>query len=282
MKMTVGSGKGKYDDLEIDLLFEAMFRQHGYDFRNYAPESARRRVNHHIKINNIGSISDLQHHIIYDESAADALLKDLSINVTEMFRDPLFFKALRKQTEMDYNNEPHIKIWHAGCSSGEEAYSMAILLRELGYLNKSQLFATDFNNKIIEQAKQGVITIKNMKSHIQNYHKSGGEYEFSDYYLSSDKHAIFDQSLKKRILFSHHNLTGDGVFGEMDIIICRNVLIYFNAELQERVFKLFFDSLKKGGLLCLGSHETIRISKLSKKFETVSNKFKIYKKNSDT
>lgn len=264
--------------LEIDLLFEAMYRRYGYDFRNYAFASAQRRVLHNMKKNKIESIGELQHRLIHDEQVADALLIDLSINVTEMFRDPLLFKTLRNNILPALAKDEHLKIWHAGCSSGEEAYSMAILLNELGLLEKTQLYATDFNNQILKQAKKGILQLGDMRSHIKNYQSSGGIQEFTNYYRAKHGHAILDKLLKKNIMFSNHNLTGDGVFGEMNLIICRNVLIYFDKKLQNRVFELFLDSMAENGILCLGSHETLSMSSVAKQFETISEPHRIYKK----
>ena len=269
------------DDLErveLRILFEAMYHRYGYDFRNYAYASTRRRIHKHIKKNNFANIAELQHHVLHNEHAVDALLIDLSINITEMFRDPPFFKALRKQVLPEYRDEDHLKIWHAGCSSGEEAYSMAIILKELKMLDNSQLYATDFNNEILNKAKKGIIDIKKMRAHIKNYQRSDGAEDFADYYTAKDNGAILSQTLKNKIIFSNHNLAADSVFGEMQIIVCRNVLIYFDTKLQNRVFKLFVDSLADNGILCLGSHETLRISKFAQNFETISETQRIYRK----
>ena len=262
--------------LEITLLFEAMYQRYGYDFREYSYPSARRRVLHLLHIKQLNTIAELQHLVIHQESMADELLMTLSINVTEMFRDPLFFKLLRDTILPRLSHEPHLKVWHAGCSSGEEAYSMAILLHELKLLNNTQIYATDFNKAIIEHAKQGIIPLNKMQSHIENYQLSGGHNDFADYYLAQKDNAILSQLLKKRIMFSHHNLTEDGSFGEMNLIICRNVLIYFDKSLQARVFQLFVDSLCIGGFLCLGSHETLYFSQIEHLFEPISAKQKIY------
>lgn len=266
------------EKLEIDLLFEAMFRRYGYDFRNYAFDSALRRVKFHTQKNHYKNIGALQHAIIGDERKADALLIDLSINVTEMFRDPAFFSQLRKSVLPLLGTEESLKIWHAGCASGEEVYSMAILLNELDMLQQTRLYATDFNHEILARAQAGYVDLKTMRKHIQNYHKSGGEFEFSDYYHAGSSQALFNKSLRKQIMFSQHNLVGDGVFGEMHLIICRNVLIYFNKELQNRVFQLFNDSLAEGGFLCLGSHETLNLSPIRCEFEVISQGQRIYQK----
>lgn len=268
----------KPEDIEIKLLFEAMYMRYGYDFRSYSYASAKRRVLFHVQKNHLPHVSALMHWVLHDAHAADNLLLDLSINVTEMFRDPLFFKYLRNKILPQFSSLEHIKIWHAGCSSGEEVYSMAILLHELNELVRSQLYATDFNESIIKQAQAGIINLKEMKNHIGNYQKSGGTADFSDYYFAQDDHALLDKKLKTAIMFANHNLTEDASFGEMSMIVCRNVLIYFNKELQQRVFKLFDDSLDIGGYLCLGSHETLKFSDIAQRYETVSKQHRIYKK----
>ena len=277
MKSTLNLEAHKIERLEIELLFEALYRQYGYDFRNYSYESARRRVLHRTQLDNLNSISELQHRVLHDETAADTLVQDLSINVTEMFRDPLFYSALRKQVLPLLAEHEHIKVWHAGCASGEEAYSMAIMLTEMGLYGQSQLYATDFNNTALDKAKSGVFPIKMMRDYTRNYQEAGGRQQFSDYYHARYDGAVMDSALKKNLVFAHHNLTTDTSFGEMQIIVCRNVLIYFNRELQERVLQLFADSLCKGGFLCLGSHETLQLSSLAKRFETVSANRRIYR-----
>lgn len=268
----------KLEALELSLLFEAVYRLYGYDFRRYSKSSAKRRVFVLLKKLKLNSLGELQHLVIHDEQIADQLLLLLSINVTEMFRDPAFFKALRQTVLPSLESLAHIKIWHAGCSSGEEAYSMAILLLEQKLLCNTQLYATDFNAAIIEKAKQGAMSLKNIREHIQRYQQSGGVEEFINYYSIKDNTAVLNENLKRNIMFSHHNLTEDGSFGEMDIVICRNVMIYFDKELQQKIFKLFFESLAPQGYLCLGSHESLMFSGLSSQFEVVSKEHKIYQK----
>jgi chemotaxis protein methyltransferase CheR len=220
----------------------------------------------------------MQHKILYDVSFFEKLLLDMSINVTEMFRDPSFYLALRKFVVPELKKYPFLKIWHAGCSTGEEVYSMAILLKEEGLSDNIQIYATDMNELALKQAKNGIFDISRLKQYTANYQKAGGLESFSDYYVADDKHVIMDKSLKKNILFSDHNLATDGVFGEMNLIMCRNVLIYFNRELQNRVFRLFFDSLSTDGFLCIGSKESVRFSEYSDVFEDVVKNEKIYRR----
>ena len=266
------------EKIEFDLILEAIYQKYGYDFRNYAKASLRRRLRYRLSQSNLKTISEMQHKLLNDKKFFDTLLLDLTINVTEMFRDPSFFKALREIVIYELKKQPFIKVWHAGCSSGEEIYSTAILLKENGMYESSLIYATDTNEMVLDKAKSGIFPIEKMKDFTVNYRKAGGLASFADYYTARYDNAIMDNSLKKNIVFSNHNLVTDSVFGEMDLIICRNVLIYFNRELQDRVFRLFMDSLRPGGFLCLGSKETIRFSSYSDNFENVAEKEKIYRR----
>lgn len=266
------------EDLEIELLLEAVYRKYGYDFRNYAGAHTKRRIAHRKTLADLKSYSEMIHRVIYDEEFFSALLLDLSINVTEMFRDPWFYKEVRQLIVPHLKTYPFIKVWHAGCSAGQEVYSMAILLEEEGMKERTQIYATDFNELILAKAKRGIYPLDVVRQYTANYIQSGGRESFSDYYTADDRHVILDGGLRKRILFSSHNLATDGVFGEMNIIFCRNVLIYFNKELQERVLELFCDSLCPGGFLCLGSKESLKFSRLVDKFEVVGAREKIYRK----
>ena len=266
------------EKIEIDLILQAIYQKYGYDFRDYAKASIRRRLRYRLSQSNLKTISEMQHKLINDKKFFDRLLLDLTINVTEMFRDPTFFKVLREIVISELKKQPFIKVWHAGCSSGEEIYSTAILLKENGMYESSLIYATDTNELVLDKAKSGIFPIEKMKDFTVNYRKAGGLASFADYYTARYDNAIMDNSLKKNIVFSNHNLVTDSVFGEMDLIMCRNVLIYFNRELQERVFRLFRDSLRPGGFLCLGSKETVRFSSLSEDFENVIENEKIYRR----
>ena len=266
------------EKIEFDLILEAIYQKYGYDFRNYAKASLRRRLRYRLSQSNLKTISEMQHKLLNDKEFFDTLLLDLTINVTEMFRDPSFFKALREIVIYELKKQPFIKVWHAGCSSGEEIYSTAILLKENGMYESSLIYATDTNEMVLDKAKSGIFPIEKMKDFTVNYRKAGGIASFADYYTARYDNAIMDNSLKKNIVFSNHNLVTDSVFGEMDLIICRNVLIYFNRELQDRVFRLFMDSLRPGGFLCLGSKETVRFSSFSGNFENVIEKERVYRR----
>lgn len=266
------------EDIEISLLLEAIYQKYGYDFRSYSREHVKRRILHRKDLSRIDTISHMIHKILNDRIFFQELFRDFSINVTKMFRDPSFYKSIRENVIPVLKTYPFIKIWHAGCSTGEEVYSMAILLKEEGLYDKALIYATDFNKTVLKKAKEGIYSIDNIKDYTTNYQKTGGLRSFSDYYLAKYDSVMFDSSLKEKIIFADHNLVTDGVFGEMNMIICRNVLIYFNKELQNHVCKLFHDSLCYGGFLGLGSKESIRFTECYEKFEPYGQEEKIYRK----
>lgn len=266
-------------DIEVELFISALFMKYGYDFRNYSKAHMKRRIIHRLSLTpSIKNISELTYKILYDEAFFKTIISDFSINVTEMFRDADFYKALREKIIPYLKTYPFIKIWHAGCSTGEEVYSMAILLMEEGLYERTQIYATDFNDGVLEEAKAGIYPIERIKEYTQNYQRSGGTESFSKYYTAKYDWVKFDDNLKKRVVFSNHNLVTDGAFGEMNLIICRNVLIYFDRDLQNRVFKLFKESLVYGGILGIGSKETLTFSSVKNDFLTLLEKEKIYKK----
>lgn len=265
-------------NIEIRLLIEAIFMKYGYDFRNYGQAHIKRRILHRLSLEGLESISDMTRKIIYDQDSFDRLLLDLSINVTEMFRDPSFYLALREHVVPKLKTYPFLKIWHAGCASGEEVYSMAILLKEEGLYDKVQLYATDFNQVVLKKAREGIYPVNLIKEYTNNYQKAGGKNSFADYYTAHYDSVLIDPGLRKNIVFADHNLVLDGVFGEMNMIICRNVLIYFNANLQEHVIQLFLESLIYGGFLGLGSKESLRFNKNNSHFKEIVKNEKIYQK----
>ncbi len=266
------------EEIETDNLLEAIYRKYGYDFRNYGKAHIKRRISHRLATSGLDSISVMQHVVLRDESFFETLLRDLSINVTEMFRDPDFYAAVRKDVIPVLKTYPFIKIWHAGCSTGEEVYSMAILLQEEGLLDRVQVYATDFNQVVLQTAREGIYSIDRIKEYTQNYQKSGGRKSFSDYYTAKYNSVIMDKELKKNVVFADHNLVTDSVFAEVNLIICRNVLIYFDKDLQDKVISLFDESLTKGGVLCLGSKENLRFNKSYTRFKPINEKQKIYQK----
>lgn len=266
------------EDFEISLVLKTLLFKSDFDYRDYSLSHIKRRLNHRLAIEGFNHYTDLIPKILYDNELLSRLLADLSINVTEMFRDPTFFKALKEVVFPYIHTYPFVKAWHAGCSSGQEVYSHAIMLKEAGLYEKSQLYATDFNYDILDAAKNGIYPVDYIKKYTANYQLAGGDTSFSDYYNADYDSAIIAPELKENILFSFHNLVTDGVFGEMHIVMCRNVLIYFNKDLQNRVLKLFYDSLVPGGFLCLGSKESIRYSEVDGLFEVVSHEEKIFRK----
>lgn len=266
------------ENIELMLLLEAIYLKYGYDFRDYSSQHIKRRVLRRMSMEGLKNISELQNKVLYDKEFLRIILADFSINVTEMFRDPTFYKAFRKDVVPILKTYPFIRIWHAGCSTGEEVYSMAILLKEEGLYDRSQIYATDFNKVVLQKAKEGIYHIDNIKDYTHNYQQAGGTGSFGDYYIAKYDSVIIDQSLKKKITFADHNLVTDGVFGEMNVIVCRNVLIYFNEELQNNVIKLFSDSLSKGCFLCLGSKESINFSDCVDSFEALVESERIYRK----
>lgn len=268
----------KNEYIEIQLLLEAIYMKYGYDFRDYSKASLKRRIEQRLLRSGLPNYSYMQHKILNDQSFFETLFLDLSINVTEMFRDPLFYKAIREIVVPVLKTYPHIKIWHAGCSTGEEVYSMAILLQEEGLLDKALIYGTDVNEIVLEKAKEGIYPLERIKEYTLNYQKAGGKESFADYYTAKFDAAIMDSELKKNLVFSQHNLATDNDFGEMHLIMCRNVLIYFNKELQSRVIGLFHESLIRKGLLCLGSKESTRFSKYAKNFTDMVPEQKIYQK----
>jgi chemotaxis protein methyltransferase CheR len=263
-------------DIEIRLLIQAIYDKYGYDFRNYSQAHVKRRVLNRLNLSGMEKISDMIHEVLVNHKYVDQLLMDLSINVTEMFRDPSFYRAVREQVVPVLKTYPFIKIWHAGCSSGEEVYSMAILLREEGLYSRTQIYATDFNPVIIKQAREGIYPINRMKEFTLNYQKSGGKSTFSDYYTANYESAKVLDSFKKNIVFATHNLVTDSVFAEVHMVVCRNVLIYFDRQLQDKVIGLFSDSLTGGGVLCLGSKENLQFSGFNHNFESLVKGERIY------
>jgi chemotaxis protein methyltransferase CheR len=266
------------EKIEISLFLEAMCQRYGYDFRNYAQASVRRRVRHLLAKSGYTRISEMLPRLLYDEAFAQAAIYDFSISVTEMFRDPDFYSSLRKNVIPYLKTYPFIKVWHAGCATGEEVYSLAVVLQEEGLYDRATIFATDFNEATLDKAREGIYSLKDIRQYTTNYQKAGGERPFADYYHAQYESAIMNQTLKRNITFASHNLVTDGVFGEMHLIFCRNVLIYFDKTLQNRVLNLFADSLNHGGFLCLGSKETLEFSEVAKSFKVVDERGKIYQK----
>jgi len=268
----------KIEDIEIELFIKAIKDVYDVDFSDYRFNHIKRRLNRRMNLNGLSSISEMIGKTIYDKTFFEQILLDLSINVTEMFRCPGFYNEIRKSVIPILKTYPKINIWHAGCSTGEEVFSMAILLKEEGLLSRANIFASDFNQSVLDIAKEGIYSAESIKKWTENYQASGGKYSLSDYYQANYKKAIFDNDLIKNVKFINHNLVSDFKLLDANLIVCRNVLIYFDQKLQDRVIRLFLDSLKKGGVLGLGVKEGIRSRSFKGKFEDVSKRFKIYQK----
>ena len=267
-------------DFEIELkhLIEAIHHRYSYDFRQYTPASIKRSVVHAMNRMECHTLAVLQEKVLHDAECFIDLIQSLTIPVSEMFREPSYFRSLREQILPFLKTYPSLKIWIAGCSTGEEAYSLAIILQEADMLERTTLYATDINQRSLETAEKGTFNLKALESASLNYQKSGGTHSLSDYYTVTGNQAIFNRTLQENITFFDHSLATDTVFSEMHLISCRNVLIYFNRELQNRVFALFHESLCRKGFLGLGAYETIQFSKSEKYFEPFVKVDRIFRK----
>lgn len=267
----------KTDDVAVQLFIDMLRLHHGYDFSQYARASLRRRVAGLCQQFGVARVGDLIPLVLYDASLVPRVLAGLSVPVTEMFRDPEVFLYLRREILPALKSFPRINIWQVGCATGEEAYSLAILLQEEGVYHRARIFSTDINDAALAQAEEGIFPAEKIKEYSRNYFKAGGTRSLSDYYHAQYDLVKMDETLKANILFTHHNLVSDGVFGEMQLILCRNVLIYFDRELQGRVQQLFRDSLVRGGVLCLGLKESLAIP-LGGDFRAIDERLKIYRR----
>ena len=264
--------------IEIDLLLEAIQRRYGYDFRGYALASLRRRLWHRAYGEGLQTLSGLQERVLHDPTCMDRLLRDLSINVTEMFRDPSFHRALREHAFPLLRTYPFIRVWNAGCSTGEEIYSLAIALHEEGLLQRTRIYATDIDGAALARARSGTFALDRMQRYTENYQRAGGSDAFSSYYTVSGHAARFDPMLGHGMVFAQHNLVTDGSFNEFQLIVCRNVLIYFGPKLQEEVLGLFGASLTRFGILALGRKESIRHSSHADEYEPLVESEKIFRR----
>ncbi len=273
-----GSDKLDLEQIEIELLLEGVFRRYGFDFREYAPASLRRRLRRRMDGEQVESISALQELVLHDPAVMERLLLDLSINVTAMFRDPTFFVAFREHVVPLLRTYPFARLWVAGCSTGEEVYSLAILLAEEGLSERVRIYATDINEAVLELARLGVFPLDKMQEYTQNYIRAGGRNAFSEYYVARYDGAQFARSLVDGVVFAQHNLATDAAFNEFQAIMCRNVMIYFDRPLQEHVHRLFHESLAIFGILALGQKETIRFSPHEAAYESLDAAERLYRK----
>lgn len=265
------------NDREIELLINDVFEYYGLDFSGYSQASFKRRVDRLFQLDGFATFSDFLLRVRTDADYFKRMVEEITVNVTEMFRDPLFYKVLRNEILPVLGTKPFIRLWHAGCSTGEEVFSMAILLKEANLLHKSLIYATDLNGVVLETARKGIFPLQMMKQYSENYMASGGKKDFSHYYTANYGLAKFGEDLLEKMVFSQHNLISDTSFNEFDLILCRNVLIYFDKDLQERALTLFDDSLAKLGYLALGTKETIKFSHLKSRFQQFE-KEKIWRK----
>jgi chemotaxis protein methyltransferase CheR len=270
--------RDEIEDIEISLLLEAVYRRYGFDFREYAPASLRRRVWRRAGAEGVETLSALQDRLLHDPACMERLLLDLSINVTAMFRDPTFYVAFRERVVPQLRTYPFTRIWVAGCSTGEEVYSLAILLHEEELYERTRIYATDINESVLEQARAGVFPLDKMKEYTQNYLKAGGSRAFSEYYLAAYDGAQFQRSLVDNVVFAQHNLVSDRSFNEFNVVVCRNVMIYFDRALQSRVHGLFYESLAHLGVLGLGHKEAIHFSPFEDRYEELDPVEKLYRK----
>ncbi len=268
----------KIEDIEIRLLLEALYVRYHYDFRNYAMASVKRRLRQALEQLGFPTISAIQESVLHDETLLPRLLGYLTVQVSEMFRDPSYFRAIREKVVPHLKTYPSLKIWIAGCSGGEELYSFVILFREEGLEDRTIFYATDINQEALRIAEAGVYDLDRMQLFTQNHRASGGKSSLSDYYTTGYGRATFDRSLRDRVVYSDHSLVTDAVFGEMNLISCRNVMIYFDRPLQDRAIGLFKDSLARKGFLGIGAKESLRFSAHANAFTDVVREEKIYQK----
>ncbi|PWG82229.1 CheR family methyltransferase [Pararcticibacter amylolyticus] len=264
-------------DTDVETLLNDLLELYGYDFTEYSKASIKRRVNRLYILDRFLSFAEFRYRIKADPDYLKRFVEQITVTVTEMFRDPPFYKSLRENVLPTLGTYPFIRIWHAGCSSGEEVYSMAVLLEEANLLHKSLLYATDINPEVLDKARKGIFSLAHMKQYSENYISSGGKKEFSQYYTANYDKVIFDDRFRKKMIFSTHNLVSDRSFNVFQLILCRNVLIYFDKDLQTRVFDLFEESLENLGFLALGSKETLRFSNIAARFKQ-TDKEKIWRK----
>ncbi|HEX8772828.1 MAG TPA: protein-glutamate O-methyltransferase CheR [Pyrinomonadaceae bacterium] len=270
--------QNELEDIEIALLLEGLYRYYGFDFREYSPASLKRRILERMRAEKLRTVSSFQEMVLHDSACMERLLLGLSVHVTSMFRDPEFYLTFRRKVVPILKTYPTVRIWHAGCSTGEEVYSMAILLQEEGLYRKSLIYATDISHEVLRKAREGIFPLSTMQEYTSNYMKAGGTREFSDYYTAHYDNVIFHPSLKTNVVFAEHNLATDGSFNEFHVILCRNVMIYFNKALQERVHNLIYDSLSMFGVFGLGNKESLKFTPREPFYEQLDERDKLYRK----
>jgi chemotaxis protein methyltransferase CheR len=273
-----GAAGRELEELEIRLLLEGVFRHYGFDFREYAPASLKRRLERRMLAEGLQTISALQERVLHDAGCMERLLLDLSINVTSMFRDPTFYLAFREKVVPLLRTYPFTRVWVAGCSTGEEVYSLAIMLQEENLYERTRIYATDINQAVLDQARTGVFPLDKMQEYTQNYMRAGGERPFSEYYTAKYGGALFSRSLLDNVVFAQHNLVSDRSFNEFQVILCRNVMIYFDRSLQNKVLELFDESLANFGVLALGHKESLKFTGVEGRYEELDSAEKLFRK----
>jgi chemotaxis protein methyltransferase CheR len=266
------------EDLELQLLLDGILHRYGYDFRHYAPASLRRRIRSIVEKESVPSISALQERILREHSCMARFITSLSVPVTAMFRDPSFYRALRSEVVPMLRTYPFVRIWHAGCATGEEVYSLAILLTEEGLYDRCRIYATDLSDATLQRASKGIYDLSRMRDYTHNYQLFGGQMDFSSYYTADHERVIFSPRLRKNIVFSQHNLVSDGPFNEFNLILCRNVMIYFDRTLRDQVLKLLDGSLARFGVLGIGRKETLELSSITPRYNELPSHTRLYRK----
>lgn len=270
--------KHELEEIEVQLLLEGIFLHYGNDFRDYALASLKRRIWKCLREEHLHTVSAFQDKVLHDAACMQRFLNALSIDVTAMFRDPSFYRAFRQMVVPRLRALPFVRIWHAGCSTGQEVYSMAALLYEEGLYEQTRLYATDMNEAVLQKAKEGIFPLKAMQEYTENYLRAGGTHSFSEYYTAKYDHALFHPALRKNVVWAQHNLVRDASFNEFHVIVCRNVMIYFNRPLQDRVHHLLYESLAPEGLLGLGSKESIHFTPHEADYEVLDERERLYRK----
>ena len=266
------------EDIEIGLLLEGLYRIHGFDFRDYSRASIKRRILELMRAEKIDNVSAFQSRVLHDTACLDRFLLGLSVHATAMFRDPSFYSTFRRKVVPLLKTYPTVQIWIAGCSTGEEVYSLAILLQEERLYEKCRIYATDISQAVLRKARDGIFLLSAMREYTSNYHQAGGAHEFSDYYTAQYDSVIFHSALRNNVVFSEHNLATDGSFNEFQVILCRNVMIYFNKDLQARVHNLLYDSLSMFGVFGLGNKESLKFTPRAGFYQHLNDNDKLYRK----
>lgn len=271
-------GEVELEQIEVELLLEGLYRHYGVDLRDYVPASLRRRLRGLMQEEQVATVSGFQERVLHDPESLERFLQALSTNSVALFRDPGFYLAFRAKVVPLLRTYPFVRLWLAGCSTGEEVYSMAILLEEEGLYPRCRLYATDLSRRVVQQAKEGVYPLAKVQEYTSNYLRAGGKRFLSDYFAAQDGRAHFLPQLKKNLIFSEHNLVTDGSFNEFHVVLCRDVMIYFNRTLQERVHDLIYESLHMFGVVGLGGRETLRLSPREAFFEVLDDEHRLYRK----